>query len=629
MNPTSFKTKIVILPLVFILTAILLTSWYYIYVLQSYHNVNIENFVEEYNARQYTKIKKDVDRSVNCLEYLTKSNGSSTEIEQKALDRMSHKNMTNAPYMFILKLLVPSGGDNFARIILYNNRAEAVGQLISDDKVDQDNKLFLQEVLKDIQKQGFSYMVYKHAKPDKKSINKKLTFFYLYEPLQWIITSSVYLDEVNETIEKKEQELQAQIRKTILTSLLFVLALSLLVLVVFYGISNRVYQKLEDRTQKLLSSEKLLKQAQKIAKIGHWELALENNKLFCSDEIFKIFDIDPDQLQPTYKVFVERIHPEDRKLVNQTYIDSVRKKNPYNVTHRIVLKDGAEKWVRERGITHYDESGIPILSVGTVQDITESKQQEEVQLQLNQQQEEINKLESLKTMAGAIAHRFNNSMMVVEGNLELIGYTICDGSKEHKMFLNATQAAHDASQVGSMMLSYVGQRPFKPQDIPLETLVNECVTTLKDYLPAAIDLQFSPPDKPLPCRVDKQQIKEVIESIWTNAVESLDGGAGTIEVTFDTDYFTVDSFPVPFQSDNIQDGTYTFCQIKDSGHGISSKGISQVFDPFYTTKFVGRGLGLALTVGIMQSHHGAVTVKSSPAEGTTVRVLLPSQSPVT
>jgi CheY-like chemotaxis protein len=115
----------------------------------------------------------------------------------------------------------------------------------------------------------------------------------------------------------------------------------------------------------------------------------------------------------------------------------------------------------------------------------------------------------------------------------------------------------------------------------------------------------------------------VIESVLTNAVESLDNGSGTIEITFGTDYFTANSFPISFQDNTPKDGLYSFCQIKDTGHGVSFENIPKVFEPFYTTRFIGRGLGLALTVGIMQAHQGAITFESTPDSGTTVRILLP------
>ena len=261
-----------------------------------------------------------------------------------------------------------------------------------------------------------------------------------------------------------------------------------------------------------------------------------------------------------------------------------------------------------------------------IRDITRQKIKEEEKLETSRHEEQLNKLESLKTMAGAIAHRFNNAMMAVQGNLDLMLLTLPADSNEFKMASDAAQAARGASQVGSTMLSYVGQQPMKLQELPLEDIVRACITAFQNRFQTFSSLKFTPPDQPLYCSMDQQQIKEVIESILTNAFESLGDDRGTIEITFGTDYFTVDSFPLSFQNDNLKDGMYAFCRIKDSCHGISHKYLSRIFEPFYTTKFVGRGLGLALTVGIMRSHRGVITFDSSPEKGTTVNVLLPSLS---
>lgn len=195
------------------------------------------------------------------------------------------------------------------------------------------------------------------------------------------------------------------------------------------------------------------------------------------------------------------------------------------VSYQVTRSDGR---IIEIGASpiYNDDGSISCMEI--IRDITDQKEQETQRLEINKQKEQLNKFESLKTMAGAIAHRFNNAMMVVNGNLELAMHTFPDSSEEYQMLSNA---AEGASQVGSMMLSYVGQQP-------------------------------------LYCSMDLKQIK-------------------------------------------------------DSGHGISPKDLSRIFEPFYTTRFVGRGLGLALTVGIIQSYHGAITVDSVPDQGTTVRLLLP------
>ncbi len=258
-----------------------------------------------------------------------------------------------------------------------------------------------------------------------------------------------------------------------------------------------------------------------------------------------------------------------------------------------------------------------------IRDITEQQQQEERRLEITRQREELKKLASLKNMAGAIAHRFNNAMVSVQGNLELLTLLLPGESKKHRMASQAFQAAKGASQIGSMMLSYVGQNPLTRRKVSLLKVVREAVIAAK-HLPSKIDLQIVPSNRTLYCSIDQQQLKEVIENILINAVESFENDSGTIEITFGIDYFTTKDFPIFFQENNLENGMYSFCQIKDSGQGICAEDLPKVFEPFYTTKFFGRGLGLALSAGIMQTHDGALTFESILGRGTTVRIVLPA-----
>lgn len=274
--------------------------------------------------------------------------------------------------------------------------------------------------------------------------------------------------------------------------------------------------------------------------------------------------------------------------------------------------------------TPISNSDGTISKMEIIRDITEQKEREERRLKTSRQKEQLKKLASLKTMAGAIAHRFNNAMTGVQGNLQLMTYCLAKDSDEHQMASNALQAARGASQVGSMMLSYVGEKPPQLEEVSLADVVRDSVTALKNTLQTSISLEFTPPEQPIFCSIDPLQIQEVLKNILTNAVESMDTGSGTIKITFGVDHVTTDSFPLFFQDNKPQEGMYAFCQIKDSGHGVSPENLQQIFEPFYTTRFVGRGLGLALTVGTMRTHRGAITIESIPDKGSTVKILLPS-----
>ena len=128
------------------------------------------------------------------------------------------------------------------------------------------------------------------------------------------------------------------------------------------------------RTQSELESNAArLKEAQRLAVLGHWELDLATRQLAWSDETYAIFELDPTQ-PPSYEVFLGVIHPDDRDSVSKTYSESVQRREPYHITHRLLMPDGRVKHVHERGETHYNAAGQPLRSLGTVQDVTVSLQ---------------------------------------------------------------------------------------------------------------------------------------------------------------------------------------------------------------------------------------------------------------
>lgn len=124
-------------------------------------------------------------------------------------------------------------------------------------------------------------------------------------------------------------------------------------------------------THYLEKIERRLSQAQAIAKLGSWELDLRANRLYWSDEIYRIFEIDPRQFGASYEAFLETVHPEDREHLDAAYRASVATRRPYYLRHRLLMPDGRVKWVEERGETVYGENGEPIVTAGTVQDISE------------------------------------------------------------------------------------------------------------------------------------------------------------------------------------------------------------------------------------------------------------------
>ena len=174
------------------------------------------------------------------------------------------------------------------------------------------------------------------------------------------------------------------------------------------------------RAEKLArDSEVRMNEAQRLARIGSWELDLVNNKLVWSAEIFRICEINPSDFGASYESFLETVHPDDREMVNKVYGESVVNRTPYNIQHRLQFPDGRIKFVEEQCETFYDDSGRPIRSMGTIQDITERKHAEE---ELRKSEA---KYRTLMQQAGDSIVLFDETGRILDANestLSLMGY---------------------------------------------------------------------------------------------------------------------------------------------------------------------------------------------------------------
>ena len=175
-----------------------------------------------------------------------------------------------------------------------------------------------------------------------------------------------------------------------------------------------IAQDITDRTraeEALRESEKNLREAQKIARLGQWDLDLVNNILHWSEGIFEMFGTNPREFGATYEAFLELIHPDDREMVNRAYAESLKTRQPYEISHRLLMKEGRVKWVNEIGHTDYDSGGKPLRSVGIVQDISVIKQAEEALQKANRK---------LNLLSGITRHDINNQLFALNGFLELL-----------------------------------------------------------------------------------------------------------------------------------------------------------------------------------------------------------------
>ncbi len=169
----------------------------------------------------------------------------------------------------------------------------------------------------------------------------------------------------------------------------------------------------------LRDSQKRLSQAQEIAKIGNWELDLRTGRLIWSDTIYAIFELDKAHYSPDYGTFLELVHPDEREAVDAAYQQSLVDRKPYIIAHRLLLNDGRIKWVEERCNTDFAEDGTPLVSRGTVQDITEQKK---AQIELEHYQQHLEEL--VKTRTEQVEEQSYRNNLIV--NAAMDGFFLAD-----------------------------------------------------------------------------------------------------------------------------------------------------------------------------------------------------------
>lgn len=255
----------------------------------------------------------------------------------------------------------------------------------------------------------------------------------------------------------------------------------------------------------------------------------------------------------------------------------------------------------------------------------ERKQAEAEKAELEAQNRQLQKAESLGRMAGAIAHHFNNQLQIVLGNLELATMDeLSPNVNPVECLTLAMQAAHKAAEMSSLMLTYLGQTPGRHEPMDLSETCRQSLTSLQESIPNNMVLKTDFPAPGPVIRANAGQIQQVLTHLVTNAWESVGQNKGTMALTVKTVFLSdipaTNRFPIDWQP---QEKIYACLEVTDDGHGIPDGNIEKVFDPFFSTKFTGRGLGLPVVIGIVGAHGGGITVESRPGRGSVFRVFLP------
>lgn len=271
----------------------------------------------------------------------------------------------------------------------------------------------------------------------------------------------------------------------------------------------------------------------------------------------------------------------------------------------------------------HDES-TAVGAVLTFKDLTEQRRVEQERRDLETQMQQAQKLESLGLLAGGVAHDLNNTLVGVQGNACLALEQTAENSELHRRLQRIIGACQRASKVIQQMLAYAGHVTCETAPLDMNHLLEEMMEFMRAVVPKAIVLETRLESDLPNTEADSGQLQQVITNLLINAIEAIGDKPGRIDMVTDFIQLHDDDIRTLFQGQDLSPGRYISLQVSDNGCGMTPDTLQRIFEPFYSQKGAGRGLGLAAIRGIIRAHRGGITVESTMGEGTRFTILLPA-----
>lgn len=343
--------------------------------------------------------------------------------------------------------------------------------------------------------------------------------------------------------------------------------------------------------------------------------------LYVNPAFERIFGLPAASYLSATSAWRDAIHPEDSERVLAAF--ALEREGPRETEYRIIHKDGSVRWLRDRSFPVRGQDGVVRRVAGVAEDITARKQGEEEKAAFERKLEETQRLESLGVLAGGIAHDFNNLLTGVLGNASLARMVLPQGDEAQKYLAQIEAVTIRAADLCKQMLAYSGKGRFTVQLLDVSAIVEETTQLLHISIAKGAVLRFNFAKNLPPIKADPTQVRQVVMNLVINASEALGGKSGTISLNTGVVRVDRDYLSNTVLADEIPEGDYVFLEVADNGCGMSAETQSRIFEPFYTTKFAGRGLGLSAVLGIVRGHSGAMKVYSESGKGTMFKLLFP------
>jgi signal transduction histidine kinase len=394
-----------------------------------------------------------------------------------------------------------------------------------------------------------------------------------------------------------------------------------LLLLGFGGVVARDQLRMARSQRALAASEAQLKEAQRLTRIGSWSHEVATGEVRWSDEVFRIFELDPATTQPSYERFLQWVHPDDAAEVQRVYETSVRERQPYNHVHRLLFPGGRLKYVRQRGVTDYDGER-PVRSMGTVQDVTEVRNtqqalqllNEELESRVSQRTSELAQANrELEAFAYSVSHDLRTPLRSIHGFASVLEEDESDKMSEagRRHLRRIQDGARRMGQLITDLLSLA--------HLSRATMAQERVDLSELALQLAADLQRSEPGREVDWDIQEGLQAMADPGLMRVVLQNLLGNAW--KYTGQTPHPRI-----AFTREHSADGMATFC-VRDNGAGFDMAYAAQLFQPFKRLhahhEFEGSGVGLATVARVIRRHGGQVRGEGAVGQGAAFFFSLP------
>ena len=342
--------------------------------------------------------------------------------------------------------------------------------------------------------------------------------------------------------------------------------------------------------------------------------------IYVSPSCERVTGYSPDDFKKDPKLLEKITHPEDLASFSRHIAEISEKSGAQYAEFRIITRDGKERWIGHVCQPVLNDEGVVLGRRSSNQDITGQKQVEEEKERLGLRLLEAQKTEAIATLAGGIAHEFNNALVGISGNIQLLQMGLNDQKDISKYLGRMNESSSRMANLTSQLLAYARGGKYQPEKISLASFVEETLPLIRHLFGPLVQVETEVLcDDPF-VDVDRTQMQMVLSAVMVNAAEAM-GKEGCIKVVIGKEKIGKKAAKI---DSALKSGAYVCLAIEDNGKGMDEDTKNRIFDPFFTTKFQGRGLGMSAVYGIVNNHNGWIRVDSELGKGTTVRIFLPA-----